>query len=49
MADGYLTRIGTALAAPSRNMTWTQLAASVVFVLLVIIAWHQIVRSITRN
>jgi hypothetical protein len=37
-----------ALSSPSKNMTWPQLAASVVFILIVLIAWRQVVRFIVE-
>lgn len=49
MQNGYLTRVGAALKAPSDGMTWTQLAASVVFVLVVVVAWRQVIQLIMRE
>lgn len=43
--DGQTTlvgNIGEALKAPFAGMTWTQLAAATVFVLVVIFAWRQV-------
>lgn len=44
-----LGRIGSSLQSPSANMSWTQLAASVVFVLVVLFAWRQVVLFIRRE
>lgn len=46
MAAGFLTQAQAALARPSANMSWAQLAAAVVFVLVVLIAWRQVIRFI---
>jgi|HubBroStandDraft_2_1064218.scaffolds.fasta_scaffold2259927_1 hypothetical protein len=37
------------IKAPSSNMTWTQLAAATVFVLVVAVGWRQITFYIMRE
>lgn len=37
------------LKAPSQSMTWTQLAAAVVFVLVVALMWRQVTLYIMRE
>lgn len=40
---GMFTSIGNALQTPfSSAMTWTQLAAVIVFIMLVALAWRQV-------
>lgn len=46
---GMVTRIGTSLARPSTGMSWAQLAAAVVFVFVVAIAWRQVTHMIMRE
>jgi hypothetical protein len=47
--EGYLTSIGTSLRAPSQSLSWTQLAAATVFVMVVAIAWRQIIHMIVHT
>lgn len=47
--SGYLTGVASSLSAPSQSMSWTQLAAATVFVLVVAIAWRQITLMIMRE
>ena len=49
MISDYLTSLGTTLAAPSKNFTWTQLAGMTVFVLVVAVAWRQVTLMIMRE
>lgn len=43
-STSVVSKIGTALKTPFGNsMTWTQLAAVVVFVFVVALAWRQVV------
>lgn len=37
------------LSKPSGSMSWTQLAAATVFVLVVAVAWRQVTLYITRE
>lgn len=47
---GLVTRISNALQSPfSNNVTWTQLGAVVVFVLVVAFAWRQVVLFIGQE
>lgn len=46
---GYLSGVGMSLSAPSQDMTWTQLAAATVFVLVVAVAWRQVTLMIMRE
>lgn len=42
-SGGYLSSVGASLKTPFGNqMTWSQLAAVVVFVLIVTLAWRQV-------
>lgn len=47
--DGYLSGIGASLSAPASGLTWTQLAAATVFVVVVLVAWRQVVQLIMRE
>lgn len=48
--QGMVGRIGNALNTPFSNaMTWTQLAAVVVFISIVALAWRQVVLFITQE
>ena len=49
MADGFLSRTAEAIKTPSSGMTWPQLAAATVFVVVVLIAWRQVVRFILNE
>jgi len=49
MQQGYLTSVGAALKSPGQDFTWTQLAAATVFVLVVAVAWRQVVHMIVRE
>lgn len=49
MADGYLGSIGPTLKTPSDTMSWTQLAAATVFVLVVAFGWRQVTLMIMRE
>lgn len=49
MPDGYLTTVGSSLKQPSDAMSWTQLAAATVFVLVVAFAWRQVTLMIMRE
>lgn len=43
MSNGYVSDVASSLATPfSTKMTWAQLAAVVVFVLVVLFAWRQV-------
>lgn len=44
-----LSRLATALNHPSENMTWTQLAAATVFVVVVALMWRQVTLMIMRE
>jgi hypothetical protein len=46
---GYLTQVGSTLSRPADTMSWTQLAAATVFVLLVAVAWRQVTLMIMRE
>lgn len=46
---GLLTRIGGAISRPSQGMTWPQLGAAVVFVLVVALMWRQVTLYIMRE
>lgn len=46
---GYFTQIGATLSRPSQSMTWSQLAAATMFVLVVIIAWRQVTLMLLRE
>ena len=47
---GMVTQMGTALQTPfSNNISWLQLGAVVVFVLLVTLAWRQVVMFIAQE
>jgi hypothetical protein len=46
---GYFSQIGATLSRPSQSMTWSQLAASTVFVLIVLIAWRQVTLMLLRE
>jgi len=49
-SPGLISRIGTALDTPfSSSMTWTQLAAVVVFIMCVALAWRQVVLFIAQE
>jgi hypothetical protein len=49
MADGYLSQVGSSLAAPSKNMSWLQLGAAVGFVMVAAIAWRQVTLMIMNE
>jgi hypothetical protein len=43
-------RMGAALSSPfSTSMTWTQLAAVVVFITVVLFAWRQVILFVGRE
>lgn len=44
-----LSRIMDGLKAPSDKMSWTQLAAATVFVLVVAVMWRQVTLFIMRE
>ena len=44
-----LSRISSALSAPSSGMTWTQLAGATIFVICVALAWRQVTHFIMRE
>lgn len=44
-----LGNVMDSLQRPSQGMTWTQLGAAVVFVLVVAVAWRQITFYIMRE
>lgn len=44
-----LPRVTSALSAPTSHMTWTQLAGATVFVIVVAVAWRQVVHFIMRE
>lgn len=45
--EGYIASVGRKLQTPfSTSMTWTQLAAVVVFIGVVALAWRQVVLMI---
>jgi hypothetical protein len=46
---GMTSRLGTALQTPSSSMSWVQLAAATIFVVVVLVAWRQVVRYILRE
>lgn len=47
---GLVTRIGAALQTPFGNsMSWAQLAAVTVFILIVALAWRQVVLFIAQE
>ena len=49
-SGGYFSQLGTKLQTPfSSSMSWTQLAAVVVFVLVVLFAWRQVTRFIAQE
>jgi hypothetical protein len=49
-SPGMVSRMGTALATPfGTSMTWTQLAAVIVFISVVAIGWRQVVLFIARE
>jgi hypothetical protein len=41
-SGGFLSGLASKLQTPTSTMSWTQLAAVVVFVLVVLFAWRQI-------
>ena len=45
---GFFSSLTSSLAAPSKSMTWLQLAAATGFVLVVAVAWRQVLAMI-RN
>lgn len=47
--QSFSQRIGLSLSAPFDGMTWPQLAAVVVFVLVITAAWRQVVLFITQE
>lgn len=48
--SGLVGRLGTALDTPFSNaMTWTQLAAVIVFISIVALAWRQVVLFIGQE
>ena len=49
-SNGLVSRMGTALQTPfATSMTWVQLAAVVVFISLVALAWRQVVLLIAKE
>lgn len=47
-AGGYFSQLGSRLQTPfGPGSSWTQLAAVVVFVIVVLFAWRQVVEFIT--
>jgi hypothetical protein len=49
MQQGLVGRIGAALKTPSDRMSWLQLAAATVFVIVVAVAWRQVTLYIMRE
>lgn len=48
--QGFVNKIGSQLQTPfSTSMSWTQLAAVVVFVLVVVFAWRQVTLFIGQD
>ncbi len=45
----WFERMADALKQPSQNMTWIQLAATVVFVTVVAVMWRQVVLMIVKE
>lgn len=49
-SGGYLSQLGARLQTPfGQGTSWTQLAAVVVFVVVVLIAWRQVVEFIMSS
>jgi hypothetical protein len=46
---GYLSNVGTSLAAPSQSMSWVQLFAAVGFVMVAAVAWRQVTLMIMNE
>lgn len=46
---GYLSGVKQSLAAPADGFTWTQLGAIVGFVMVMMIAWRQVIQMIMRE
>jgi len=46
---GFLSDVNAALAAPSKSMSWSQLALATVFVLIVAVAWRQVTLMIMNE
>jgi hypothetical protein len=44
-----LSRFVASLNAPSKNMTWTQLAGATVFVIVIALMWRQVTHYIMRE
>ena len=44
-----LSQIMDRLKTPTSNMSWSQLAAATVFVIVIAIAWRQVVHMITND
>lgn len=42
-------RISDAIAHPSANPSWSQLAAMTIFVLTIALLWRQVVMMVTRE
>lgn len=42
-------KITSSLSSPGKNISWTQLAAATVFVIVVAIAWRQVTFFIMRE
>lgn len=49
MQQGLVSRIGAAIKAPSDNMSWLQLGAATVFVIVVAIMWRQVTLAIMQE
>lgn len=50
MSDSFVSQVETSLKTPfSTQMTWAQLAAVVVFVLVVALAWRQVIQFIASE
>ena len=47
--EAMLSQIMEGLKAPSEKMTWLQLAAATVFVIVVAVAWRQVTLFIMRE
>lgn len=43
MSGGFLTSLKSAVTKPSESMSWMQLAAATIFVVVVLFAWRQVV------
>lgn len=49
-SGGYFSQVGASLKTPfGTSMTWTQLAAVIVFITIVLLAWRQVVLFIESS